>query len=139
MGIGMKDGWNRILIPITLLLLLSSCQKINNAFAEQKEREQRAKEERAKEARELWAEMEARADSVEKTTLVLIAGNKKSYHYSTTCISITDNFRMTTEYEAKESGRTLCIECEEKEEAYNKIYNDPDYYDDGGDQYDPAW
>lgn len=61
-----------------------------------------------------------RQDSIDRNTMVMIFKSDSLYHYSTVCSEIKDmnGSQFTSQYNAKQQGKKICPECEEREDYY---------------------
>ena len=69
-----------------------------------------------------------RQDSIDRNTMVMIFKSDSLYHYSTVCSEIKDmnGSQFTSQHNAKQRGKKICPECEEREDYYWGV-KDGDY------------
>lgn len=61
-----------------------------------------------------------RQDSIDRNTMVMIFKSDSLCHYSTICSEVKDikSYQFTSQYNAKQQGKKICPECEEREDYY---------------------
>ena len=59
-------------------------------------------------------------DSIDRNTMVMIFKSDSLCHYSTICSEVKDikSYQFTSQYNAKQQGKKICPECEEREDYY---------------------
>ena len=78
-----------------------------------------------------------RQDSIDRNTMVMIFKSDSLCHYSTICSEVKDikSYQFTSQYNAKQQGKKICPECEEREDYYWGVKDgDYIYYEDLNDE-----